>query len=81
MSSDPDPEVRASALIGLAYVAVSIKSTSETKEKAAFQLVSLKKYIVQFHEKNISVFIATNQNLFALFSLHIDFLSGSGTRN
>ena len=51
LSSDPDPEVRASALIGLAYVAVSIKSTSETKEKAAFQLVSLKKYIVQLHEK------------------------------
>ena len=57
LSSDPDPEVRASALIGLAYVAVSIKSTSETKEKAAFQLVSLKKYVVQFHEKNISVFL------------------------
>ena len=40
LSSDPDPEVRASALIGLAYVTVSSKSTSETKEKAAFQLIS-----------------------------------------
>ena len=78
MSSDPDPEVRASALIGLAYVAVSIKSTSETKEKAAFQLVSLKKYIVQFHEKKIH-YSCNKSEFFSLFSFHIDFLSDSGT--
>ena len=52
LSSDPDPQVRSSALTGLAQVIVASKSSMETREKAAFQLVS---FISQDHEQNILV--------------------------
>ena len=54
LSSDPDPEVRSSSLNGLAQVIVSSKSSlmMETREKAAFQLVS---FINAEHESAIGV--------------------------
>ena len=52
LSSDPEPLVRASALMGLALIVISQKSTTETREKAAFQLIS---FINPHHEKVTTV--------------------------
>lgn len=59
LSSDPDPSVRASALKGLAHVIVtSKKSSMETKEKSAFQLVS---FINADHEQSVQVHLSAIQ--------------------
>ena len=52
LSSDPDPNVRSSAFLGLSNVIISSNSSMETREKAAFQLVS---FISLEHETNLEV--------------------------
>ncbi len=56
LSSDPDPSVRQSAMKGLAFVVLSVMSSAETREKAAFQLVA---FLDPNHEKNTGVLIST----------------------
>ncbi len=55
LSSDPDPSVRISAMQGLAHVVLSVRSTAETREKAAFQLVA---FLDQDHERNVEVLVS-----------------------
>jgi hypothetical protein len=60
LSSDPDPGVRSSSMLGLAYVVISAKATAETREKAAFQLVS---FLDIQHERNVAVKISAVESI------------------
>ena len=60
MSSDQDPCVRSASFMGLAHVVISSKSSTETREKAAFQLVS---YISCVHELVVDVHLSAIKSI------------------